>query len=122
MADYREISQQYAQGGMKAGVLLNGGAAIALLSQVADLYAAKLIGGVRPALICSALGTFCAAAAWMFAFLSTRYVDKSEREPDLEVQHLHRSNKWMYAGLAAIALSLLLFVGGALILACKFGN
>lgn len=37
MADYREISQEYARGGIKAALFVNGGAAVALLSQVAEL-------------------------------------------------------------------------------------
>ena len=33
VADYREISQAYAQGAIKGVVLINGGAAIAILAQ-----------------------------------------------------------------------------------------
>lgn len=79
MADYREISQQYAQGAIQAGIILNGGAAIAVLSQATRLISVGLAGPLRFAMLCWILGTFFAAVTWVLAFSSTRLVDKSER-------------------------------------------
>ena len=42
MADYREISQAYAQGAAKVAVLINGAAAVAVLNQVSGLKDIRL--------------------------------------------------------------------------------
>jgi hypothetical protein len=46
VADYREISQEYAKQGINAAFLLNGGAAVALLSQTAALREQGLSGAI----------------------------------------------------------------------------
>jgi hypothetical protein len=123
MADYRELSQQYAQGAIKAALLINAGAAVAVLSQVSKLLEIKS-GGIVNYLTCSlimwASGTVIAVFSWMFAFASTRYVDKSEQEPTLKIGYLQTSDCWMYAAVAAVLLSLLLFISSCIILAIAF--
>jgi hypothetical protein len=114
MADYREISQQYAQGGIKAAILLNGGAAVALLSQVSDLIDAKLSDEVWWSMVCWSVGTFLGACTWIVAFYSTRLVDRFERA---EVRTLQPSNVFMQLGLLALAFSLICFLIGCLSLA-----
>lgn len=120
MADYREISQQYAQQGINAAILVNGGAAVALLSQATGLRGAGLADDVAYAMIAWAAGVVTAVATWMLAFLSTRYVDKSERETGLEAAHLKLSDTLMKWGLALVLLSVLLFGVGCSLLACAF--
>jgi hypothetical protein len=117
MADYREISQEYAQQGIRAAILINAGAAVALLSQAAELIKADMARQVATAMLCWAIGTLLAAVTWLLAFLSTRYVDKSEREPDCHRRHLRTSDRLMFAGLCAICLALIAFVGGCVSLA-----
>lgn len=121
MADYREISQEYAKGALNTATLINGGAAVALLSQIGTLATTNQMGGVRVALTWWAAGTSCSAAAWVFGFLSTRFVDKSERERDLEERHLKSSDRWMSAGVLAIAASIGAFIVGCVVLARSFG-
>lgn len=68
MADYREISQEYAQGGFKAVALLNGGAAVAILTQLSELKELA-----QPVLVASsfwAAGITLSALAWIAAFIS----------------------------------------------------
>lgn len=116
MADYREISQEYAQGGFKAVALLNGGAAVAILTQLSELKDLA-----QPVLVASsfwAAGITLSALAWIAAFTSTRYVDKHERER--VAAHLETSNTWMYAGILVVLLSLALFVAGVICLAMGF--
>jgi hypothetical protein len=116
VADYREISQQYAQGGFKAVALLNGGASVAILTQLPELGDLA-----QPVLVASsfwAAGITLSALAWLAAFLSTRYVDKHEREGISA--HLDASNTWMYAAILAVLVSLALFVAGVVCLAAGF--
>ena len=122
MADYWEISQEYARGGIKAALLVNGGAAVALLSQVAELAKPQVVGNIRYAMLVWAVGVFAAAMAWLLAFMSARYVDKSERETSYEEKHIKTSNLFMYIGVLGIIISLLCFLFGSIILAWGLGE
>lgn len=119
MADYREISQEYAQGGIKAVALLNGGAAVAILTQLKDLSALA-----QPVLVSSifwAIGLTACSLAWMAAFISARHVDNSERSSGgTSDAHITTSNNWMYAGLFLVIFSLAMFLAGALYLAAGY--
>jgi len=120
MADYREISQEYAKQGINAAFLLNGGAAVAILTQASDLaekgYASALVAG----LLTWAIGTGIAAVTWILAFASTRYVDKSEREVGLEEAHLKTSDRYMLAGIVALLISIVLFGVGCWLVSRAF--
>jgi intracellular sulfur oxidation DsrE/DsrF family protein len=118
VADYREISQQYAQKGIGAAFLVNSGAAVALLSQAGDLIKAGLADDVARGMMVWACGTTLAAITWVLAFLATRYVDKSVVEDSSA--HLATSNKLMLAGLVSVILSLAFFVAGCLVVARAF--
>lgn len=119
MADSREISQVYAHGAIKGCILLNGGAAVALLSQAAEIIDLNRAGAVTAPLVIWAIGTLLGAATWLLAFLSTRYLDKSESEAPMRSEHLKTSNNFMYAGIGTVILSLTLFLMGSPSLACK---
>jgi hypothetical protein len=121
-ADYREISQEYAQGGIKAALLINGGAAVALLSQAAELAHAGIADSATSAMIVWAFGVFAAAGAWLVAFMSTRYVDKSEREENKTEAHLKTADIFMNVGLGLIAASLICFLVGSISIAYGFGK
>lgn len=120
MADYREISQEYAKQGINAAFLLNGGAAIGLLSQAAELIQRGMGRAVAPSMLIWSLGTALAAFTWILAFASTRYVDKSEREHNEKVPHLLRSDRLMNAAIIAVFGSIALFVAGCWKLAAAF--
>lgn len=113
MADYRDISQAYAQKGIQAAMILNGGAAIAVLSQVGALS----LKAVAWPMVIWAIGTLISALCWVFAFISTRYVDKSEREVGREYDNLKKSDRFMLAGILALLISLLMFIAGCVWLA-----
>ena len=95
MADYREISQGYAQGGIKAATLINGAAAIAVLSQMTELT--KLTNDGSPVISLSiwSFGVFVSVITWVLAFNSTRFVDNAERSgtPDEFDSTIAFSNK-----------------------------
>lgn len=117
MADYREISQEYARGGIGAAFLVNSGAAVALLSQAADLISAGLASDLATAVYWWAFGTISASVTWIVAFLSTRYVDKSDREASLQGEHLRTSDRYMIVGILLTALSLCCFAAGCVSMA-----
>lgn len=118
MADYREISQQYAQGGIKAVVLLNAGAAVAVLSQLSQL--SFLAHPILWAMVFWSLGMTVGAFAWMMAFGSTRYVDKHYDEK--LASHIDTANRFQTTGLACVFVSLVLFLTGAVYLAFGYAS
>lgn len=117
MADYREISQDYAKGAIKAAMLINAGASVALLTQTAQLLDEGIADEAAYAMSWWAAGLVSAMFTWILGFASTRYVDKAEKE-DRE-RHLVTADRFMYAGLLAVIVSIICFVVGCVTLACS---
>ena len=120
MADYREISQQYAQGGLRALAVANGGAAIAVLSQLGQLQQLDLAASTGNALIAWVVGISLALTCWLISFLSTRHVDRSE-EPSRDNEKERKiSNYFMYFGMILFLGSLACFAYGCISLSIAF--
>jgi dolichol kinase len=115
--DYREISQGYAQGAIKAVIIVNGGAAVAVLNQMEELSNMLPRASIGLSIIIFVLGVVAGSACWIAGFISTRYVDRAlrGRERDYSV-----ANGWMYFGMILVLLGILLFASGAVILALSF--
>lgn len=110
MDDYRAFAQQYAQGGIKASILLNAGAAVAVLSQAVDLIDRGITSELHLAMILWVVGMLCASLVWVCGFLSTRAYDESVRQSRDGLRHW--SNWVMVFGLVLIIASLGCFAGG----------
>ena len=107
MADFREISQAYAQGAIKVVILLNSGAVLACfsqLTQLVELFGHRVIGF---ALFLWIFGLAAGALAWMLGFFSTRDADITLEQNSKDFS---TSNRFMFAGVIAVAGSLLLFL------------
>ena len=113
MADYREISQEYAQGAIKASILLNSGAIVVCLSQLNGLVQHVGQSSYAAAILLYIFGTFFGAVTWVLAFLSTRYVDRKERGQEVTYK---RADQFMLGGQISIVLALLCFLAAALVL------
>ncbi|MFK4823746.1 hypothetical protein ACI0FM_02945 [Paenochrobactrum sp. BZR 588] len=120
MADYREISQSYARAAVNTSVILNGGAAIALMNQMSSLIGSGFGPIIFWPITLWAAGAFLAGITYPVAFLSSRYVDKSEREPSKEAAHIKIADKLMLAGLISNVLSFLLFAAGTIKISYEF--
>lgn len=118
MADYREISQEYAKEGIKAALLINAGAAVAMLTQTQNLIPNGLGDDAAIAMILWSIGVLLAAITWPLAFISTRYVDKAGDES--QPGHIVVSNRYMFAGLTTLLLSLVFFIIGCVVISCAF--
>lgn len=114
MANYREISQEYAKQGINAAFLLNGSAAFAVMTQFMNIKH-ELASAVAWGLLVWAGGTAVAALTWLVAFTSTRFVDKSEREED--PKHLRSSDRFMVVGMVFFAISIFCFALGCIMMA-----
>ncbi|PCJ76889.1 MAG: hypothetical protein COA53_01365 [Rhodobacteraceae bacterium] len=113
MADYREISQQYAQGAIKAVILVNSGALIASLSQLDSVLKLVSSGTYATSATFWLLGTVLGITSWMLAFFSTRNVDRTERGENTSYL---AANFWMHATELAWFLSLGAFCYGGYVL------
>lgn len=113
MTDYREISQAYAKGAITAALAINGGAAVAVLSQFSALAGLLEARVVAVTLLIYSCGVLFAASTWILAFLSTRYVDRVQQGQDADYK---TADSFMYGGLIAILLSLTAFLLGAFVL------
>ncbi|RYD81419.1 MAG: hypothetical protein EOP84_11040 [Verrucomicrobiaceae bacterium] len=71
MVDYRQESIENARGAIKAVTLLNGGAAVALLTQLSTIKP-EIAGAILTAMAWWSVGLGLAASAWVAAFVSTR--------------------------------------------------
>lgn len=117
MADYRAISQEYAQGAIKAAALLNSGAAVAVLAQLKDLPG-HMGTAMKISMVLWIVGAILASLAWSMAFGATRYVDKAadEKVP----AHITTANRFQTAALVMIYSAFLLFGLGAVSLALAY--
>ena len=115
MADYREISQAYAQGAIKAALLINGAAAIALLAQAPNLASYGIGEEIGLSLTLWTGGVTIAALTWVLGFLSTRYVDKGIVEGS--AAHMATSDRLMLFGVVMVVLSMACFATGCLLMA-----
>ncbi|WP_338550838.1 hypothetical protein [Roseovarius phycicola] len=113
MANYREISQGYAKGAITAALAINGGAAIAVLSQFKDLATLINTKTIACVLLIYSFGVVFAAVTWLLGFLSARHADRTQRGQD---ETYEISDKYMTLGFVAVALSLMCFIAGAIVL------
>ena len=117
MVDYRQEAIENARGAIKAGFLLNGGAAVAMLTQLSSIPQV-IAGAVLTSMLWWCVGLASATLAWVAAFLSTRYVDKWQDEND--DRHRITSNNAQYAGVILILGSVVAFLIGSVWLAAGF--
>ena len=118
-ADYPEISQQYAQGAIKAAILMNGGAAAAVLSQMAELSKLLPPQSIGSSVLWFIFGAVIGASCWVAGFISTRHVDRKNRGKNSDHS---ADNRWMFAGMVLLIVSILAFAIGASLLAYAFIN
>ena len=113
-ADYRTISQQYAQGGINSVILINGGAAAAVLSQFEHLKALMTPLTIGSSMILYALGVLAGTFVWLAGFLSTRHVDRTLRGQNDDYR---LADQWMTTGVIAILCSGVFFLLACMVLA-----
>ena len=105
---------EMAQGGIQAGMLLNGGAAVAVLALMGNLATAKRndlvdIGGLKWSLLAFGIGVFLAASTYTVGYMVQ---DKLAHEPGHATAHRSR-----VIGVVMVLGSLALFLLGVAIAA-----
>jgi hypothetical protein len=113
-ANYRAISQEYGQGAIKAAILINGGAAVAVLSQVTELKKIMDVPDISCGLLAFVAGVVLGSGTWLVAFFSTRFVDQKNRA---QRDSFTAANVAMNVAILMVLLSLASFSYGCWVLA-----
>lgn len=116
-SDYRPISQQYARGAINAVILVNGGASVAVLSQLNELSGLIEPRYIAWALILFALGITFGMFAWVAGFSSARQVDRYLRRQE---RTYGKADAWMWVALILLVLAIITFLNGCLFLALNY--
>lgn len=120
MAEERTMAHEYGKEAIKALILVNGGAAVALLSQAAKLIEMKLGDDVAYALGVWAFGLIVAVLCWLAGFLSLRFADRAKdytAEAEKFAAEITVSNRFLYTGQFLFLVSLVAFGVGCAVLA-----
>lgn len=120
MSDPRTMAQEYGREGIRALMIINGGAAVGLLSQASELINMQLGDDVASALLAWATGLVLAVVCWLFGFLSLRHLDRSTENEATHSNEITLSNRYLFSGQIAFVLSLAAFVAGSVLLAKSF--
>ncbi len=114
MADYRDITQEYAKGAMKTVVLINAGGVIATLNQFAEITKFASTGSLKCAMTMWIFGIAFGVFSWVAGYASTvGFGNYQETNKD----SFHKDGNF-YAKIAAITigLSLFAFIAGCLVI------
>lgn len=118
MADYREITQEYAKGAIKAVMLLNAGAALAILSQFSSIVTVSNSDAVKCAMIAWIVGILFGFFTWVGGYVATiefgNYYQSREGEGPTNETAFKKGNFYTRTTTVLLFISLLLFVAGCL--------
>lgn len=120
MTKERTMAQEYGREGIRALMLVNGGAAVALLSQAAKLIELRLGDDVARALLIWTVGLMLAVLCWFVGFLSLRFADRAQDfagDQKKSIRETAISNVFLVLGEALFLLSLIAFGAGCMRLA-----
>ncbi|MBC7145587.1 MAG: hypothetical protein H5U24_09305 [Thioclava marina] len=110
---YNEIAQGYAKVTIQTVALVNGGAMVAVASQLPVIYQLSLTSAAIWSMYLWGAGLLLACLAGMFGFFSARHVAEDD---------LASSNIYLRLGLIAVIISILAFATGAIRLAIAFSH
>lgn len=121
VTDYRLISQDYAQGAIRAVLLINGAAAAALLSQVTTLKELVSLHALGFALFIYVSGVAFGALTWLTAFESARQADIAEREAKFaEGVNYRIANSYHFVSEGLLFFGIIFFLAGSCFLILEF--
>ena len=108
-AEYQLMSQEYAQGAIKASILINSGAAIVLLGQLPSISHFLEARPIGFAFLAFSNGIALASLAWLCIFFNARRIEIAlrKRRPELK-----KAKKWQHTAVTAVSLSIVSFLLG----------
>lgn len=109
------LIKEYASGGLKALLLLNGAAGIAILAFLGNILGTEFerwIRGIAWGLVFFSIGAFFSTISWLFAYISQTYYNEANGNDKM----IKNGTIWRNATVGAVVVSGISFlVGGYLI-------
>lgn len=109
------LIKEYTSGGLKALLLLNGAAGIAILAFLGNIVETEFerwIRGVAWGLVSFSIGAFFSTISWLFAYISQTYYNEANGNDKM----IKNGTIWRNITIAAVVVSGIVFlVGGFLI-------
>ena len=109
------LIKEYASGGLKALLLLNGAAGIAILAFLGNILGTEFehwIRGIAWGLVFFSIGAFFSTISWLFAYISQTYYNEANGNDKM----IKNGTIWRNATVGAVVVSGIAFlVGGYLI-------
>lgn len=109
------------KGGIAAVTILNSGSWLALLTQADKLVSLKNAPAIADVVLYWGLGAFFGTLTWLFVYFNTLALAAHDYAPDSRLHEVSLSAT-RYAGMAAVLLSLALFVAGVWSLSRAVGS
>lgn len=130
MADYREITQEYAKGAIKTVILVNAGGIIATLNQLSEVLKFASPYSLKWAMVIWVIGIVFGVASWALGYMSTTQFGNSDEikmsanitRSSQSEKYNDRANKYANRTAIAILMSLVCFVTGCLLVIFGFGS
>lgn len=109
------LIKEYTCNGLKALLLLNGGAAVAILAFLGNIinsYYEKWLFGMAWRLMFFSLGSFFATIAWLFSYTSQTYYNAATGDTD----KITKGDFWRYITILSVIIGGILFLIGGFII------
>ena len=122
MADYRDITQEYAKGAIKTVILISAGSIIAILNQLPEISKLASLWSLKLAMTAWVFGIVFGVLSWILAFKSTIELgnhDEWKQSPaNNEKSEAFRNTGNQFSNYAAFStsLSLIFFFTGCLVI------
>ncbi len=122
MADYREITQEYAKGAIKTVILINAGSIVAILNQLPEISKLTSLWSLKLAMSAWIFGILFGVLSWILAFKSTIefgnfYESNQSPKQNDQANIFHDTgNQFTAYAVNSIFLSLFVFVVGCLVI------
>ena len=109
------LIKEYASGGLKALLLLNGAAGIAILAFLGNILGTEFerwIRGIAWGLVFFSIGAFLSTISWLFAYISQTYYNEANGND----KKIEKGTFWRNATVGAVVVSGIAFLlGGGMI-------
>lgn len=109
------LIKEYSSGGLKALLLINGAAGIAILAflgNIVETEYARWIRGIAWGLVSFSIGAFLSTISWLFAYISQTYYNEANGNDKM----IETGTFWRNITIAAVVVSGIAFLGGGFLI------
>ena len=111
------LIKEYVSGGLKALLLINGAAGIAILAflgNIVETEYARWIKGLAWGLVFFSIGDFLSTISWLFAYISQTYYNEAAGNDKI----INNGTFWRNITIVAVVISGIVFLVGGFLIFC----